>query len=120
MAGLAPAIHVLFSGAVKTWMPATSAGMTIKSGPDLRPISASETSMPIVQSIELAREERIGGDGVAPKALKEAIARTAGAVDWRRARHADGKRPPLGLPGGRAGRHRIANAAARVAPRPAR
>ena len=29
MAGLGPAIHVFFAtGAVKTWMPATSAGMT--------------------------------------------------------------------------------------------
>ena len=29
MAGLAPAIHVfLFANSVKTWMPATSAGMT--------------------------------------------------------------------------------------------
>jgi hypothetical protein len=31
MAGLVPAIHVLLPGAtVKTWMPATSAGMTQK------------------------------------------------------------------------------------------
>ena len=29
MAGLGPAIHVLPSEAVKTWMPATSAGMTV-------------------------------------------------------------------------------------------
>jgi len=28
MAGLVPAIHVLITAARKTWMPATSAGMT--------------------------------------------------------------------------------------------
>src|SRR6266849_10000061 len=70
----------------------------IDSGPDLRPTSASETSMPVVQSIELAREERIGGHGVAPKALNEAIARSAEALEWLRARHADGKLPLLRLP----------------------
>jgi hypothetical protein len=30
MAGLVPAIHVLVCDAVKTWMPATSAGMTLE------------------------------------------------------------------------------------------
>jgi hypothetical protein len=29
MAGLVPAIHVLLDRALKTWMPATGAGMTI-------------------------------------------------------------------------------------------
>jgi hypothetical protein len=28
MAGLVPAIHVLFVGSLKTWMPGTSPGMT--------------------------------------------------------------------------------------------
>jgi hypothetical protein len=39
MAGLVPAIHVFNSDAAfKTWMPATSAGMTIhKTAPLLRP-----------------------------------------------------------------------------------
>jgi hypothetical protein len=33
MAGLVPAIHVFFLQGFKTWMPATSAGMTdVKSG----------------------------------------------------------------------------------------
>jgi hypothetical protein len=30
MAGLVPAIHVLLAEAQKTWMPATSAGMTVE------------------------------------------------------------------------------------------
>src|SRR5262245_54750559 len=30
MAGLVPAIHVLFDASPKTWMPATSAGMTVR------------------------------------------------------------------------------------------
>jgi hypothetical protein len=34
MAGLVPAIHVLFA-AKKTWMPATSAGMTVFIGLEL-------------------------------------------------------------------------------------
>jgi hypothetical protein len=31
MAGLVPAIHVFVGAVFKTWMPATSAGMTIRS-----------------------------------------------------------------------------------------
>ncbi len=71
--------------------------------------------MPVVQSIELAREERIGGHGVAPKALNEAIARTAGALEWLRARHADGKLPLLRLPERRDDLDGIAKAAQRLA-----
>jgi len=36
MAGLVPAIHASTALAIKTWMPATSAGMTIQ--PNLIPI----------------------------------------------------------------------------------
>src|SRR5260370_38001657 len=92
----------------------------IDSGPDLRPTSASETSMPVVQSIELAREERIGGHGVAPKALYEAIARTAGAPEWPRARPPHGKPPPPRPPRRRAGPPRGAHGPQKPARRPTR
>jgi glucose-6-phosphate isomerase len=55
--------------------------------------------MPIVQSIDLARAERIGPAGVAEEALTEALGRTELALDWLRACHAEGSLPLLGLPG---------------------
>jgi glucose-6-phosphate isomerase len=58
----------------------------------------SEASMPIVQSIDGAREARIGPHGVAAPALTAALDRAAGALDWLRERHADGKLPLLRLP----------------------
>ena len=54
--------------------------------------------MPFVQSIDSAREERIGPHGVAPAAYADALARSAAALDWLRSRHADGKLPLLRLP----------------------
>jgi glucose-6-phosphate isomerase len=54
--------------------------------------------MSFVQSIDNAREERIGPHGIAQAALDDALARTAPALDWLRARHADGALPLLRLP----------------------
>jgi len=54
--------------------------------------------MPLVQSIDGARAARIGPHGLDDKAYDDALARTAGALDWLRARHADGKLPLLRLP----------------------
>jgi glucose-6-phosphate isomerase len=54
--------------------------------------------MPIVQSIDSAREGRIGPHGVAETAYADALARCAGALDRLRSRHADGKLPLLRLP----------------------
>ena len=54
--------------------------------------------MPIRQSIESARAERIGTHGVAAAALNDALAQSAAALDWIRARHADGALPLLRLP----------------------
>src|SRR5215831_6622925 len=54
--------------------------------------------MPLVQSIDGARAEGIGRHGLEAKALDEALARSAGALDWLRERHADGKLPLLRLP----------------------
>jgi glucose-6-phosphate isomerase len=54
--------------------------------------------MPLVQSIDGAREERVGAHGVDKKAYDAALARASGALDWLKARHADGKLPLLRLP----------------------
>jgi glucose-6-phosphate isomerase len=54
--------------------------------------------MAFEQSIETAREERIGPNGISAAALKEALAKAEGALDWLRARHADGGLPLLRLP----------------------
>src|ERR1700694_3749465 len=54
--------------------------------------------MALIQSIEHAREARIGGEGVSEAALADAFARTPPALAWIRDRHADGKLPLLRLP----------------------
>ena len=57
--------------------------------------------MPLVQSIELARAERIGAEGVAAGDLAAALARTGEALAWLRARHEDRSLPLLRLPAAR-------------------
>ena len=52
----------------------------------------------IAQSIDLARESAIGPDGISDTALDDALARCDGALDWLRARHADGGLRLLQLP----------------------
>ena len=54
--------------------------------------------MNIVQSIDSAREEKIGPHGIAADALKAALARAEGALDRIRAWHADRTLPLLRLP----------------------
>jgi len=54
--------------------------------------------MPIAQSIDAARAERIGVHGVDDKAYADALGRCAGALAWLRERHADRKLPLLRLP----------------------
>jgi glucose-6-phosphate isomerase len=54
--------------------------------------------MALTQSIELAREARIGRGGISEAALSETLARTAPALAWIRECHADGKLPLLQLP----------------------
>src|SRR5262245_22312034 len=54
--------------------------------------------MPFAQSIDHAREDRIGPEGISGAALDAALARTGGALDWLRTRHADGGLPLLRLP----------------------
>src|SRR5271170_7309387 len=54
--------------------------------------------MAVLQSIADAREERVGRDGVTAAAYADVLARSADALAWIRARHADGKLPLLRLP----------------------
>jgi glucose-6-phosphate isomerase len=54
--------------------------------------------MTLVQSVEAAREERVGREGVAATALADEVARAGEALAWIRARHADGRLPLLRLP----------------------
>src|SRR3954454_839220 len=52
----------------------------------------------VLQSIDDAREERIGRHGVTGPAFADALARTGEALAFIRACHADGKLPLLRLP----------------------
>src|ERR1700753_1649828 len=54
--------------------------------------------MALSQSIDDAREERIGRHGVTATAFADALAHTGKALAAIRARHADGKLPLLRLP----------------------
>jgi glucose-6-phosphate isomerase len=54
--------------------------------------------MALSQSIDDAREQRVGRHGVTASALADALAQTADALAFIRARHADGKLPLLRLP----------------------
>ncbi len=54
--------------------------------------------MPLIQSIDSAREKNIGAHGVADKALNAALDRAEAALEVLRARHADGGLPLLWLP----------------------
>jgi glucose-6-phosphate isomerase len=67
------------------------------------------------QSIDSARKERIGPHGVDAAALNDALARSAPALDWIRARHADGALPLLRLPERRDDLDIIRRAGARLA-----
>ncbi|MPZ37040.1 MAG: glucose-6-phosphate isomerase [Rhizobiales bacterium] len=71
--------------------------------------------MPFRQSIDSARKESIGAHGVEAVALNDALTRSAGALDWIRARHADGALPLLRLPAKHDDIHDIRTTAARLA-----
>ena len=73
--------------------------------------------MKIVQSIESAREEHIGSDGISAPALDAALARAEGALDWLRARHADRSLPLLRLPETRSDLENIRDTARQLADR---
>src|SRR5262249_4622871 len=71
--------------------------------------------MPAVQSIDLAREERIGGHGVPQKSLNETLAPSTAAPEWVRGRPPHGKPPPLRPPERRDDLAQIEDAARRLA-----
>ncbi len=54
--------------------------------------------MGVIQSIDSAREEHVGPHGVSAVALKTALERAEGALDWLRVRYVDGSLPLLRLP----------------------
>ena len=55
-------------------------------------------AMPLIQSIDSALEQNIGQHGVSAQALDATLKRAESALDWLRARHADGGLPLLNLP----------------------
>ncbi|HEY0299857.1 MAG TPA: hypothetical protein VGC36_00880, partial [Rhizomicrobium sp.] len=54
--------------------------------------------MPLLQSIDGALEKNVGPHGVSDATLQGALDRAEQALDWLRARHADGGLPLLNLP----------------------
>jgi glucose-6-phosphate isomerase len=54
--------------------------------------------MALIQSIDSALEKTVGKHGVSADALSSALTRAEKALDWLRARHADGGLPLLNLP----------------------
>lgn len=73
--------------------------------------------MPLIQSIDSALEKNIGKHGISDAALKAALDRAEGALDWLRARHADGGLPLLRLAGKHDDLRPIIDAARRLADR---
>ena len=73
--------------------------------------------MPIIQSIDHALEKNVGPHGISDSVLNAALARTEGALDWLRARHADGGLPLLRLAGKHDDLRPIIEAADRLADR---
>ena len=54
--------------------------------------------MPFVQSIDNAKAASVGSEGICHDALATALTHSEAALDWLRARHADGGLPLLRLP----------------------
>jgi glucose-6-phosphate isomerase len=74
----------------------------------------SQMTTPFVQSIDNARRERIGPEGIDAAALDDALARAQDALAWLRARHADQGLRLLRLPEARDDLPAITAAAARL------
>jgi glucose-6-phosphate isomerase len=70
--------------------------------------------MTLRQSIELARAERIGGNGIGKAALDDALQRSEAALDWLRDAHAASTLPLLRLPAKTGDLAEIKSAAARL------
>ena len=70
--------------------------------------------MPILQSITHATEAWVGNQGVAESDLRDALKRSAAALDWLRARHEDGGLRLLRLPAEHGDIAQITDAARRL------
>src|SRR5689334_3066291 len=70
--------------------------------------------MAVVQSVAQALEGSLGSKGVSQRAYEQALAATAGALDWLRGLHADGSLPLLRYPARRDDLDGIATAAERL------
>jgi glucose-6-phosphate isomerase len=93
MAGLVPAIHVLLiANRDKKDVDARRKAGHDESEP------GTIRLMPFVQSIDNARRERIGSEGIDAAAFDDALSRTRDALAWLRSRHADGTLRLLRLP----------------------
>jgi glucose-6-phosphate isomerase len=77
-------------------------------------LDTPKSSTSLVQSIELARAERVGAHGVASKDFDAALKRTEAALDWLRAGYADGSLPHLKVPEERGDLATIESAANRL------
>ena len=73
--------------------------------------------MGVLQSIDNAREENVGSHGVKADALKAALTRAEGALEWLRARYADNGLPLLRLPETRGDLETIRDVARQLADR---
>jgi glucose-6-phosphate isomerase len=73
--------------------------------------------MAIVQTIDSALENNVGQHGVSAEALNTTLGRADAALDWLRARHADGGLPLLRLAGKHDDLHPIRDEARRLADR---
>jgi len=70
--------------------------------------------MPINQTIDLACEPAVGSEGLSDEALERVLARSESALEWLRARHADGGLRLLHLPAERADIAAVQSAAERL------
>jgi glucose-6-phosphate isomerase len=70
--------------------------------------------MPLIQSIETARAEHIGAEGVTAATFDNVLGRSVEALDWLRSRHDDGTLPLLRLPAARDDLSSIRDAARRL------
>src|SRR6185437_10737626 len=73
--------------------------------------------MGVLQSIDNAREENVGPHGVKADALKAALTRAEGALEWLRARHPDNGLPLLRMPETRGDLETIRDTARQLADR---
>ncbi len=71
--------------------------------------------MPFLQSIDLAREDRIGREGISQAALQDALKRAGPALDWLRARHGDSGLRLLRMPAERGDIAQTADAGKKLA-----